>query len=356
MAFYKDLSNSADTNKYSFAFIDIGDGIIDQDKDIGVYSGGKTLSVGDYVLEKSNNSVWQKVEGTNKLCLITKLDYGEQFDFGNITSAEGIPYYSAKDKKLSLLKIKDGGNFLGIVIPETGDPYLGHSEQTVTEESKEHTLDGKATLDFDSYETDKYGHVTKIYHNTVKGLLNSTTGAVVIKSGDNTPALQFEQTASAPTSVTGEDKKLYIALNDASGKTGTIYYKDGSNLYTVGLGKVEEIKDASENQSGKVNTTQQTFAGEKTFANKVVVKNGISVEDKGISTNALTASGTISAKSVNTTESISSEGSISANAVEAKKIDVSPWSIKIDSENALVFSITVNDETPAPETGENENE
>lgn len=385
MAFYKNLKDEdiAKSNKSVFAFKEI----YDKNTEPTIESITGEFNVGDYVLFLKDNSVWQNTN-TGGFVRITELDYGQDlkvirdaFEEMNAGTDEDNPPYGIPvfyNGKVHLVKNYDNSYFLVLepiyktdesgqiekdsdgkpIIKEYILRHTGINPPTKEEEGSVE-IDDKTSFNYTEYTFDKWGHIISYKPIKVSGVLQASNAVLIENTEGQGESLKFiNNKPQFDDDSQKAQQSFYVELKDEN--TGDLWYKDGSQDYKIGIGKVEVIQDASTEVSGKVNTGEQKFAGEKTFTSEITAENGIVVKSS-ISTDSLTASGAISAKSISATESISSN-SVSSKTVEAEtnistaKIDVSPWSIKVDSENALVFSITVNDEAPAPETGEDENE
>lgn len=114
--------------------------------------------------------------------------------------------------------------------------------------------------------------------NTTSFSAAGTTNQVLLSGGSGAPTWADQSSLSVGSATTAGS--LVNALTIQSPLTGTSY--NGSSAVTIGL------QNATASLSGGVSTSAQTFGGDKTFANNVIISGDLTVNGTTVTVNTTT--------------------------------------------------------------------
>jgi hypothetical protein len=225
-------------------------------------------------------------------------DFIIKFDTG---STEGTDLYTFDGSAAKTIDIKAGG---GITLSKTtGAVTIAH-----TDTSSQATVTANGRTYITGVTLDTYGHVTALTTGTETVTDTNTTYDLTVPTGTTairlagSDAVNDDITLTAGSNITitrtGAQELTIAAAHptisaaSSADNSGVTFIQDvtlDSNGHVTALGSVA-VREASAAQSGLVSTGTQSFAGDKTFSNNVIVTGNLTVNGTTTTVNSNTIS------------------------------------------------------------------
>ena len=255
---------------------------------LGIGSTGQVLTVVAGVPAWADAGVASSVEN----------DFVIKFDTG---STEGTDLYTFDGSAAKTINII-GGNAIGLV-KGAGSITINHDD---TSSQTSVTASGRTYVT--GVTLDTYGHVTALTTGTETVTDTNTTYDLTVPTGTTAIRLAGSDTTNDDITLTAGSNVTItrvgaqeisiaaahptISAASSADNSGVTFIQDvtlDGNGHVTALGSVA-VREASNSQSGLVSTNAQTFAGDKTFGNNVIVTGNLTVNGTTTSVNSNTIS------------------------------------------------------------------
>ena len=253
---------------------------------LGIGSTGQVLTVVAGVPAWADAGVASSVEN----------DFVIKFDTG---STEGTDLYTFDGSAAKTINII-GGNAIGLV-KGAGSITINHDD---TSSQTSVTASGRTYVT--GVTLDTYGHVTALTTGTETVTDTNTTYDLTVPTGTTAIRLAGSDTTNDDITLTAGSNVTItrvgaqeisiaaahptISAASSADNSGVTFIQDvtlDGNGHVTALGSVA-VREASNSQSGLVSTGAQTFAGDKTFGNNIIVTGNLTVNGTTTTVNSNT--------------------------------------------------------------------